>query len=375
MATNNKETNGTATIALDAMGGDFGPEVVIPAAVHVVKKHKDIHMILVGDEVRLRDCAKQHDIDLDEHFEIQHASQVVEMHEDPRHAVRKKKDSSMRVAINMVKEGRAKAVVSAGNTGALMATAKFVLKTLPGIERPAICTTIPSYGGHTHMLDLGANVDSSPEQLFQFAVMGSVLAEAVDNMHKPKVGLLNIGSEDSKGNAQVKAAHKLLQKGPFNYIGFVEGDDIYTDKVDVVVCDGFVGNVSLKTMEGVAKMISTMMREEFKKSTFSMLAGLIAMPVLNRFKKRVDPRNYNGASMLGLTGIVIKSHGSADMLSYANAIEIAILEADKSVPAHIHECMEPILKQYTSDQAAASNQTETVTQIANKEERQLESES
>ena len=334
-----------ATIALDAMGGDFGPEVVIPAAVHVAKKHSDIQIILVGDESRLRDFAKVNNIDLDKHFEIQHASQVVEMHEDPRHAVRKKKDSSMRVAIDLVKEGKAHAVVSAGNTGALMATAKFVLKTLPGIDRPAICSAIPSYAGHTHMLDLGANVDSSAEQLFQFAVMGSVLAEAIDNTHRPKVGLLNIGSEDVKGNAQVKEANKLLQNGTFNYIGYVEGDDIYSDKVDVVVCDGFVGNVSLKTMEGVAKMIATMMREEFNKSILSKLSGLIAWPVLNRFKNRVDPRMYNGASMLGLTGIVIKSHGSADVLSYANAIEIALLEVEKSVPDHIRECMEPLLEQ------------------------------
>jgi len=342
-----------ATIALDAMGGDFGPEVVIPAAVHVVKKSRDIHIILVGDEKRLRDCAKDNNIDLDKHFEIQHASQVVEMHEDPRHAVRKKKDSSMRVAINMVKDGRAQAIVSAGNTGALMATAKFALKTLPGIDRPAICTAIPSYGGHTHMLDLGANVDSSAEQLFQFAVMGSVLAEAVDNTHKPKVGLLNNGSEDGKGNAQVKEANTLLKRGPFNYIGYVEGDDIYTDKVDVVVCDGFVGNVSLKTMEGMANMIATLIREEFKKSLFSMVAGLIAMPVLNSFKKRVDPRMYNGASMLGLTGIVIKSHGGADVLSYANAIEIALLEVDKSVPEHIRERMAPLLAKGDSEQVVS----------------------
>jgi len=333
-----------ATIALDAMGGDFGPDVVIPAAVHVVKKYSDIHIILVGDETRLRDSAKAHSIDLDKHFEIQHASEVVEMHDDPASAVRKKKDSSMRVAINLVKGGRAQAVVSAGNTGALMATAKFVLKTIAGIDRPAICTTIPSYGGHTHMLDLGANVDSSAEHLFQFAIMGSILAEAVDNTHEPKVGLLNIGAEDSKGNAQVKAANKFLQNGPFNYIGYVEGDDIYTDRVDVVVCDGFVGNVSLKTMEGVAKMIARMMREEFQRSALSKLAGLIAWPVLSRFKKRVDPRMYNGASMLGLNGIVIKSHGSADVLSYANAIEIALLEIKKSVPEHIRECMEPLLE-------------------------------
>ena len=332
-----------ATIALDAMGGDFGPEVVIPAAAHVVKKSSDINIILVGDEARLRECAKTHDIDLDKHFEIQNASQTVEMHEDPRHAVRKKKDSSMRVAIDMVKEGRAQAVVSAGNTGALMATAKFVLKTLPGIDRPAICTTIPSFGGHTHMLDLGANVDSSAEQLFQFAVMGSVLAEAIDNTHAPKVGLLNIGSEDGKGNAQVKSANELLKHGPFNYIGYVEGNDIYSDGVDVVVCDGFVGNISLKTMEGVAKMIATMMREEFSRSILSKLAGLFAYPVLSRFKKRVDPRSYNGASMLGLTGIVIKSHGGTDVLGYANAIEIALLEVEKCVPDHIRECMEPLL--------------------------------
>jgi len=349
-----------ATIALDAMGGDFGPEVVIPAAAHVVKKSNDINIILVGDEARLRECAKTHNIDLDKHFEIQHASQIVEMHEDPRHAVRKKKDSSMRVAIDMVKTGRAQAVVSAGNTGALMATAKFVLKTLPGIDRPAICTTIPSYGGHTHMLDLGANVDSSAEQLFQFAVMGSVLAEAIDSTHAPKVGLLNIGSEDGKGNAQVKSANELLKHGPFNYIGYVEGDDIYSDKVDVVVCDGFVGNISLKTMEGVAKMISTMMREEFSRSILSKLAGLVAYPVLSRFKKRVDPRRYNGASMLGLTGIVIKSHGGTDVLGYANAIEIALLEVEKFVPDHIRECMEPLLNSKSED-------TVTKTEKANME--------
>jgi len=354
-----------AIIALDAMGGDFGPEVVIPAAVHVVKKStagiiSDCHIILVGDEVRLRAFAKEQNIDLDRYFEIQHASQVVEMHEDPRHALRKKKDSSMRVAINLVKEGRAQAIVSAGNTGALMATAKFVLKTLPGIERPAICTTIPSYGGHTHMLDLGANVDSSAQQLLQFAVMGSVLAEAVDNLHKPKVGLLNIGSEDVKGNAQVKEANTFLKNGPFNYIGYVEGDDIYSDKVDVVVCDGFVGNISLKTMEGVAKMISTMMREEFNKSVLSRISGLCAMPVLKRFKKRADPRMYNGATMLGLTGIVIKSHGSADVLSYANAIEVALLEVKKSVPEHIRQRMEPLLAQNNAEQTVLEmKQSET----------------
>lgn len=340
-----------ATIALDAMGGDFGPEVVVPAAAHVAKKFSNVNIILVGDEATLRACAESQHIELNKGFEVQHSSEVVEMHDEPANAVRKKKDSSMRVAINMVKEGRAQAVVSAGNTGALMATAKFVLKMIPGVDRPAICTTIPSYGGHTHMLDLGANVDCNPEHLLQFSVMGSVLAEAVDSTHAPKVGLLNIGSEDSKGNALVKQANTLLKDAPINYIGYVEGDDIYSDKVDVVVCDGFVGNVSLKTMEGLAKMISRMMREEFNRSVFSKLAGLVAMPVLNKFKKRVDPRMYNGASMLGLNGIVIKSHGSADILSYANAIEIALLEVEKSVPNHIRECMEPVLNQAEADKA------------------------
>jgi glycerol-3-phosphate acyltransferase PlsX len=357
-------TESTATIALDAMGGDYGPEVVIPAAVHVAKKHNDIQIILVGDESRIRECASKNNIDLGKQFDIHHASQVVEMHEDPRHAVRKKKDSSMRVAINLVKEGRAQAAVSAGNTGALMATAKFVLKTLPGIDRPAICTTIPSYGGHTHMLDLGANVDSSAEHLFQFAVMGSVLAQAIDNTHEPKIGLLNIGSEDGKGNAQVKAANDHLQNGAFNYIGYVEGDDIYSENVDVVVCDGFVGNISLKTMEGVAKMISTMMREEFSRSLLTRVAALFAWPVLNRFKKRVDPRRYNGASMLGLSGIVIKSHGGTDELGFANAIEIALLEVEKSVPQHIRERMEPLLQReevrsVTEKSKAESSKTET----------------
>ncbi len=341
----------TATIALDAMGGDYGPEVVIPAAAHVLKKNKNVHIILVGDESLLLAQAEKLSIslntgrDYDKNvISIQHASEVVEMHEEPAIAVRKKKDSSMRVAINLVKQGVAQAAVSAGNTGALMATAKFVLKTLPGIDRPAICTTIPSVNGHTHMLDLGANVDCSADNLLQFAVMGSVLAEAVDNTKEPRVGLLNIGSEDSKGNAQVKEANIHLKTAPINYIGFVEGDDIYLGDVDVVVCDGFIGNVSLKTSEGVAKMISFFMKQEFSRGLYNKLAGLLALPVLRAFKKRIDPGTYNGASMLGLKGIVIKSHGGADIAAYANAIQIAMLEVEKSVPEHIHSRMEPLLE-------------------------------
>jgi glycerol-3-phosphate acyltransferase PlsX len=337
-----------AVIALDAMGGDFGPEVVVPAAAKILSRISQLHIILVGDEERIRSCAQNHAINLDDRLTIQHASEVVEMHDEPAMAMRKKKDSSMRVAINLVHDGKADAIVSAGNTGALMATARFVLKTLPGIDRPAICTTIPSRGGHTHMLDLGANVDCTAEHLFQFAVMGSVMTEAIDNIENPRIGLLNIGSEAMKGNAQVKAADECLADTPLNYIGFVEGDDIYSDKVDVVVCDGFVGNISLKTAEGVAKLISYYMKEEFKRGLYNKLAALVALPVLNAFRKRIDPRAYNGASLLGLKGIVIKSHGGADVDAYANAIEIAVLEVQKSVPQQIQDHIQPLLERHTA---------------------------
>ncbi|MDQ7016944.1 MAG: phosphate acyltransferase PlsX, partial [Gammaproteobacteria bacterium] len=253
---------------------------------------------------------------------------------------RKKRDSSMRVAINLVKSGEVDACVSAGNTGALMATARYVLKTLPGIDRPAIISTLPAVGGHTHMLDLGANIDSSAEHLYQFAVMGSVLSHSLDNIAKPKVGLLNIGEEEIKGNEQVKQAAKLLANSNLNYIGFVEGNDIFNGRVDVVVCDGFVGNVSLKTCEGVAKMIANAMKEEFNRSWFTRLLGLFSLPVLKSLKKRIDPRRYNGASLLGLQGIVIKSHGGADALAFANAVEIAIEEVANAIPDRIHKHLE-----------------------------------
>ena len=337
----------TAVIALDAMGGDFGPDVVVPAAAKILSRNDALRIVLVGDEERLRACAQKNKIKLDDKLTVQHASEVVEMHDEPAFAMRKKKDSSMRVAINLVHDGQADAVVSAGNTGALMATAKFVLKTLPGIDRPAICTTIPSKDGHTHMLDLGANVDCTAEHLFQFAVMGSVMTEAIDNIDKPRVGLLNIGSEAMKGNAQVKAADEYLADAPLNYIGFVEGDDIYSDKVDVV-CDGFVGNISLKTAEGVARLISYYMKQEFKQGLYNRLAGLIALPVLNAFRKRIDPRAYNGASLLGLKGIVVKSHGGADVIAYANAIDIAVLEVNKSVPQQIQEHIQPLLERQSA---------------------------
>jgi phosphate acyltransferase len=331
-------------IALDAMGGDHGPGVIVPAAARILKQFPNVCLILVGQEDVLQPYIKKCGLSVGESLQIQHASEVVSMDEAPALALRKKKDSSMRVAINLVHEGKADAAVSAGNTGALMATAKFVLKTLPGIDRPAIMTTLPSITGHTHMLDLGANVDCTAEHLLQFAVMGSVTAMAVDNLENPRVGLLNIGTEELKGNAQVKEADLLLRKINLNYVGYVEGDDIYKGTVDVVVCDGFVGNISLKTAEGVAKMVSHFMRQEFKRNLITRLAGLIALPVLRAFKKRVDPRVYNGASLLGLNHIVIKSHGSADVFSFANAIKIALLEVEKAVPQRINKHIETLLE-------------------------------
>lgn len=332
------------TIALDAMGGDHGPNVVVPAALSVIKERPNLKLILVGNRDVLTSELSKHGADVSPELQIQHASQQVEMDELPSVALRSKKDSSMRVAINLVKEGKADACVSAGNTGALMATARFVLKTLNGIDRPAIISTLPTLNGHTHMLDLGANVDSSAEVLFQFAVMGSVLTQAVDNNPNPTVGLLNIGEEEMKGNEQVKEAARLISESDLNYVGYVEGDDITKGTVDVVVCDGFVGNVSLKSTEGVAKMISHFLRQEFSRNIFTKLAALAATPVLKALKNRIDPRCYNGASLVGLRGIVVKSHGGADAFAFANAIKEAIVEVDKSIPERINEHLEEHLK-------------------------------
>jgi len=319
------------------MSGDHGYSVVVPAALHSLEKNPDLHLILVGDQQMLADEVRRLSPNQHPRLTLHHASQIVTMDDSPSLALRSKKDSSMRVAINLVKEGAAQACVSAGNTGALMATARFVLKTLPGIDRPAIISALPTISGHTHVLDLGANVDSSAENLLQFAVMGAVLTKAVDNIERPTVGLLNIGEEEIKGNEQVKEAAKLLAASNLNYVGFVEGDDIYKGTVDVVVCDGFIGNVALKTSEGVAKMISHYMKQEFKRNLFTKLAALIAMPVLKAFRSRIDPREYNGASLVGLRGIVIKSHGSADTFSFGNAIQEAVREVHKNVPVKIQQ--------------------------------------
>jgi glycerol-3-phosphate acyltransferase PlsX len=341
----------TVTIAVDAMGGDHGPSVTVPAAVSMLAKYPYLRLIMVGRADALEPLLTGDRGRWGERLTLQHASQEVSMQELPSQALRGKKDSSMRVAINLVKEGRADACVSAGNTGALMATARFVLKTVPGIDRPAICALIPSHGGHTHMLDLGANADCTPEQLLQFAVMGAALAGAVYNIREPRVGLLNIGEEEIKGVEKVKDTGKLLAASHLNYIGFVEGDDIFSKDVDVVVTDGFVGNVSLKTMEGLAKMISQIIREEFRRSTFTRLRAFIAMPVLRAIRRRLDPRHYNGASLLGLKGVVVKSHGGSDSVAFSAAIRIAILEVQNQVPQRIGALMEQQLLQTS---AAAS---------------------
>lgn len=333
----------TITIAVDAMGGDHGPSVTVPAALKVASEQADLRLVLVGDESILREALAQYPSPGRTQIAIHHASQTVEMDELPSQALRGKKDSSMRVAINLVKQGSAQACVSAGNTGALMATARFVLKTLPGIDRPAIANALPTMKGHTFMLDLGANVDVTAEQLVQFAVMGAVLVEAVDGRQSPTVGLLNVGEEEIKGNEQVKEAGKLLASSALNYAGFVEGDDIYKGTVDVVVCDGFVGNVALKTSEGVAKMISHFMRQSFQRNWLTKLVGLLALPVLRDFRQQVDPGRYNGASLLGLTSIVIKSHGGADTDSFAWAIRGAVTEVVKSVPQRIGDRVASLL--------------------------------
>lgn len=332
------------TISIDAMGGDHGPQVVIPAAISALKKHPDVTLILVGDEQTIHSHLQKNNVDNELRLIVHHASQQVEMDESPSQALRGKKDSSMRVAINLVKEGRAAACVSAGNTGALMATARFVLKTLPGIERPAIVSALPTMKGHTYVLDLGANVDSSAAHLVQFALMGSVLAELVDGKDKPKVGLLNIGSEEIKGNERVKEASRLLEQTDLNYIGYVEGDGLYHGEADVLVCDGFVGNVALKTSEGVVHMIRHYLRQSFSRNWLTKLAGLIASPVLKHFRNELDPRAYNGANLIGLQGIVIKSHGGADEFAFANAINIAIIEAAKDVPKNITKHLEVLLE-------------------------------
>lgn len=334
-------------IALDAMGGDFGAPVVVPAALEFLDEDPNVELILVGREDVIRHEIGGRAVD-SSRLRIQHASEEVGMDELPSKALRTKKDSSMRVAINLVQLSEADACVSAGNTGALMATARFVLKTLPLIDRPAIMTALPSMRGRTWVLDLGANVDCTAEHLFQFAVMGAEAITAVAGVERPKVGLLNIGQEEIKGNEQVKQAHELLSNSSLRYVGYVEGDGIYDGEVDLVVTDGFVGNVALKSSEGVAKMIRQFLREGFRCNLLTKTAGLVALPVLRRISQKIDPRRYNGASLLGLRGIVIKSHGGADKVAFKNAIRIAEKAVHTDIPNRIARQVAAQLEQRTN---------------------------
>lgn len=330
-------------IALDAMGGDHGPGEIVPAAIHALKKHRDLELLLVGLEDIIKPRLAHLNHDLAVRIQVLHAPEVVTMDEAPSSALRNKKNSSMRFAIEQVKKGQAQACVSAGNTGALMAISRYILKMLPGIDRPAICTIIPGINSHTHILDLGANVDSSPEQLFQFAVMGAELTGAVENIRAPKVALLNVGTEENKGNDRVKKAKILLDRSHINFIGFVEGNHIYSGDADVIVCDGFVGNIALKASEGVVEFFLHHVTDGFQQNLYSKLAALVSKPILESIHRKTDPRRHNGASLLGLRGIVIKSHGSADRLSFAHAIEEAMLEVEKNIPARITSRLEVLL--------------------------------
>lgn len=311
----------TVKITIDCMGGDHGPSVTVPAALDFLRHHADVELVLVGLEAPIRAQLAKHKAGDEPRLRVVAASEIVSMEDSVEVALRRKKDSSMRVALNLVKEGQAQACVSAGNTGALMAVSRYVLKTLPGIERPALATVMPNVKGFTTVLDLGANVDCEPQHLLQFAEMGHALVAAVEGKERPTIGLLNIGEEVIKGNEVIKRAGELLRASTLNFYGNVEGNDIYKGTTDVVVCDGFVGNVALKTSEGLAQMLSQMIKEEFGRSLLTKAAALVAWPVLSRLRKRVDHRRYSGAALLGLRGLVIKSHGSADAYAFGWAIK------------------------------------------------------
>ena len=350
------ETSGKAAsavavrIAIDAMGGDHGPAVTVTAAISFLRSHADVRLLLVGRRAEIEPLLASA-AEFGDRVEVEHADEVVAMDDPPATALRSRRNSSMRLAVNLVKDGRADACVSAGNTGALMAISRFVLKTLEGIDRPAIATVLPNIrGGVTTMLDLGANVDCTAEHLFEFAILGSALVSAVQEKERPSIGLLNVGEEVIKGNEVVKRAAELLRESPLNFQGNVEGDDIYLGTTDVIVCDGFVGNVALKTSEGLAQMLATMVREEFTRSPLTRVAALLAYPVLKRFRRRVDHRQYNGASLLGLRGVVIKSHGSADAQAFGNAIGVAYEAVRHRLLERTVAAMQPFVAQLEREQ-------------------------
>jgi phosphate acyltransferase len=329
------------------MGGDHGIPTTIPAVVEFLALCPEHSALLVGQEPKIRQALDQalagkgDSARVQRRIEIRHTDEVVLMDDPPAVALRAKRQSSMRLSIEAVKEGRAHAAVSAGNTGALMAIARYVLKTIEGIDRPAIATALPNKtGGVTTMLDLGANVDCTAEHLCQFALMGAALVTVIHEKEKPSIGLLNVGAEVIKGNDTVKLAGEMLRESQLNFYGNVEGDDIFKGTTDVVVCDGFVGNVSLKTSEGLAQMLRAFIREEFTRNLFTKLMALVASPVLKRFSARVDHRRYNGASLLGLRGIVIKSHGSADSFAFRHALQRAADAASHGLNEKIAQALE-----------------------------------
>src|SRR6185503_2350362 len=329
------------TVAVDCMGGDHGPHVTVPAALEFQARLGDVHLVLVGRREAIEAELAARNAKAGERLRVHHAAELVAMDEPPVQALRFKKHSSMRIAVNLVKSGAAHACVSAGNTGALMAISRFVLKTLDGIDRPAIATVLPNMKRtNTYVLDLGANVDCTAEHLLQFGIMGAMLVAAVEHKEQPVVGLLNIGVEDIKGNDTVKRAAELLRASGLNFLGNVEGDDIFKGTCDVVVCDGFVGNAVLKAVEGVLQMMSRNLKEEFARTALTRLSAVAAMPVLRAFRNRMDHRRYNGASLLGLRGIVIKSHGSADVYAFGQALERAVEEVRNDVPQRIERRMQ-----------------------------------
>ena len=320
------------TIALDMMSGDDGVVSSVPGAIQALNKHKDLFLILVGNKTAIEsflpnDIKKLEDV----RYNIVHTNELISMQDEVLTAIRSKKQSSMRLSIEAVKQNKANACVSAGNTGALMALSKIILKMLQGIDRPAICGSFPTKDGLTHMLDLGANVQCNSNHLHQFAIMGSALVQSLEISNSPKIGLLNVGSEEFKGNDTIKHSGQLLQKSKLNYAGFVEGDDIFTGNFDLVVTDGFAGNIALKSIEGVANIISHFIRSEFNKNIFTKISAAISYPVMKAVKKKVDPRRYNGASLLGLQGVVVKSHGSADSYAFSRAINTAYYEVKNKI--------------------------------------------
>jgi glycerol-3-phosphate acyltransferase PlsX len=326
---------GSITIALDVMSGDNGPAPAILGSIKALQSIGDLRVDLVGDQDIINQTLESIDMSLRERITIIHTKEFIKMDEDILSAIRNKKQSSMRLSINRVKNNEAHACVSAGNTGALMSLSKIILKTIDGIDRPAICTSLPTKKKFMQVLDLGANIECNAQNLYQFAVMGSSVVKSLEISDNPRVGLLNIGAEEFKGRDEIKLAADLLNKSNINYVGFVEGNGMFSGDYDVIVTDGFTGNIALKSIEGVAGMIKHFIKSEYNKNLYNKLSAIVSLPVMKGVKKKMDPRVYNGASFLGLNGIVIKSHGSADDFSYSNAIQTAYYESKNNLLANI----------------------------------------